>query len=115
MDPTAPVANVCCTCDVVSLHSKRLCGSCFREASQSSQAVNEDVKRYIKEEVQYSVKVLLPASSRRDRSTHQIVQEDDSSEPGLVTRGLDVDSQVTQDEMDSFSFDFPPGLGVVSV
>lgn len=70
--------------------------------SQSSQAVNEDMKRYIKKAVQDSVKDLLSTSSRRSRSTHQAVQEDDSPEPGLVSSRSDTDSQGAQDGMDSF-------------
>lgn len=70
--------------------------------SQSSQAVNEDMKRCIKEAVQDSVKDLLSTSSRRSRSTHQAVQEDDSPEPGLVSSRSDTDSQGAQDGMDSF-------------
>lgn len=88
------------------MSAKQLCESCFREASQSSQAVNKDIKQYIKEAVQDSIKDLLPASSRRSRSTSQAMPEDNFPEPGLVTSGSDADSQGAQDGLDSFSFDF---------
>lgn len=97
MDPTGPMANIFWACEGVSMPSKRLCESCFREASQSSQVVKEDINWYIKEAVQDSVKDLLPAPSRKGRSVHQTVQEDDSPKPGLVTSGSDVDSERAQD------------------
>lgn len=82
------------------LPPKHLCELCFKEASQRSQDVNEDMKSYIKKAVEEGLKAFLqvPCASGSKKEV--------APELGAISLSSEIESDYVQEELEPYSFDF---------
>lgn len=95
--------------------SRRLCESCFREASLSSQAADEDITVCIKEAVKESVRSILPSTcSSKEVCLFRRMQDEGSPGPEAMSSDSEAVSDAVNEQLETFSLDFSLILSFIS-